>query len=190
MFKVLDEACSPTRGTKYSACVDLYASEDVIIGAGETKIVGLGVAIEDIDGFAKNHLRSDYGLLGLETEAQAFIDNFKRTHYLQLNPRSSLRSKGLISNTGIVDLDYKDEIKIIIHNPVKKISMDMDKYITVGEYFEIMGTCSMQKQKKNVMVGLEAQTRMTFMTLKKMSKMGEIHNENLLCRWDNWFICK
>ena len=44
MFKVLTEGCKPTRGTKYSACVDLYSSEDVAIGIGETKVVGLGVA--------------------------------------------------------------------------------------------------------------------------------------------------
>ena len=45
MFKVLDEVCEPKRATKYSACVDLFAREDVIIGAGEAKIVPLGVYI-------------------------------------------------------------------------------------------------------------------------------------------------
>ena len=38
MFEILDEACTPKRGTKYSAYVDLFAREDVIIVAGETKI--------------------------------------------------------------------------------------------------------------------------------------------------------
>ncbi len=42
MFKVLDPICEPKRATKYSACVDLFAREDVVIGAGETKIVPLG----------------------------------------------------------------------------------------------------------------------------------------------------
>ena len=46
MFKVLTKGCEPTRGSKYSACVDLYASEEVVIGAGETKLVGLGVVID------------------------------------------------------------------------------------------------------------------------------------------------
>ena len=27
MFKALTEGCNPTRGTKYSACVDLYSNE-------------------------------------------------------------------------------------------------------------------------------------------------------------------
>ena len=34
MFKILDEVCTPKRGTKYSAYVDLFAREDVTIGAG------------------------------------------------------------------------------------------------------------------------------------------------------------
>ena len=46
MFKVLDTVCKPTRATKYSAMVDLYARENVVIGAGDTKIVPLGVKID------------------------------------------------------------------------------------------------------------------------------------------------
>ena len=46
MFKVLDGATAPTRATKYSAMVDLYANADVVIGAGETKIIPLGVKID------------------------------------------------------------------------------------------------------------------------------------------------
>ena len=46
MFKILDGACAPKRGTKYSAYVDLFAREDITIGAGETKIVKLGVKID------------------------------------------------------------------------------------------------------------------------------------------------
>lgn len=29
MFKILDEACTPKRGTKYSAYVDLFAREEI-----------------------------------------------------------------------------------------------------------------------------------------------------------------
>jgi len=106
MFKVLADGCSPTRGSKFSACVDLYASEDCVIGAGETKLIGLGVCV-DLENFSDNPI-------------------FLNSHYLQLNPRSSLRAKGLVSHTGIIDLDYKDEIKIIIHNPVGKFIFSGD----------------------------------------------------------------
>ena len=113
MFKVLVEGCEPTLGSKYSACVDLYASETVVIGAGETKLIGLGVCIdeqklidaciEDNDGYAR----------GYSTE------HFKNSHYLQLMLRSSLGKDGLMmaNGVGIIDLDYKDEIKMLICNP-------------------------------------------------------------------------
>lgn len=41
---------------------------------------------------------------------------FLEKHYLQLEPRSSFRAYGLIAGTGIIDIDYKDEIKIVYNN--------------------------------------------------------------------------
>jgi dUTPase len=108
MFRVLDEVCTPTKGSKYSACIDLYAREDVIIGAGETVKVPLGVCIDE-DLFQKSILR-DYG------QGIKYLDEYMSSHYLQLEPRSSLRAKGIQAGTGIIDLDYKDEIMIILHN--------------------------------------------------------------------------
>lgn len=106
MFKVLVEGCEPKRATKYSAYVDLYAREDVTIGAGETKIVPLGVKI-DLEKIAKNNY---------------FLDKFCKEHYLEIAIRSSLAVKGLIiaNGSGKVDLDYPDEIGIILHNPITK----------------------------------------------------------------------
>ena len=93
MFKILDEVCTPKRGTKYSAAIDLYAREDVVIGVGETVKVPLGVCLEydKFPIYLKNNL-----------------DKF----YLQLEPRSSLRAKGLISGTGIIDIDFVPNCKI------------------------------------------------------------------------------
>ena len=108
MFKVLDTICQPTRATKYSAMVDLYAREDVVIGAGETKIVPLGVKI-DLDAI-KNTCLEDWEHFGY----------FMSSHYLELHPRSSLRAKGFIIGVGICDLDYPDEIGLIVHNPIKE----------------------------------------------------------------------
>jgi len=50
MLKTINNGKLPTRGSEYSAFVDLYANEDVIIGAGGTVMIGLGVCI-DFDGF-------------------------------------------------------------------------------------------------------------------------------------------
>jgi dUTPase len=111
MFKVLDEACEPKRGTKYSAYVDLFAREDVVIGAGETKVVKLGVKL-DLEQLYKNILR-DYG------QVVGYVDEFMNSHYLEVALRSSLAVKGLIiaNGIGIIDLDYPDEIGLIVHNP-------------------------------------------------------------------------
>lgn len=121
MFKVLDPICQPTRATKYSAMVDLYASDDVVIGAGETKIVPLGVKISE-DGLQKSLVNS----------GREFMDDyFKKSHYLELHPRSSLRAKGLIIGVGIVDLDYDLEIGLIVHNPI--ISSNTSTFSVIAE---------------------------------------------------------
>lgn len=115
MLKVLDEICKPTKGSKYSAAIDLYARDYIIIGAGETVKVPLGVCIDE---------KLMYNLTNSYLQREPIIDDFDRfkdSHYLQLEPRSSLRAKGLIAGTGIIDLDYKDEIMIILHNPVYKV---------------------------------------------------------------------
>lgn len=122
MLKALYEHTKPTRGSKYSVGVDLYAREDVVIGVGETKMIPLGVCI-DLDGwleynddrFQKGIYGSTLGFIDSEFDEEAF-EEFKGSHYLQLEPRSSLRAKGLIAGTGIIDLDYKDEICIVFHN--------------------------------------------------------------------------
>ncbi len=109
MIKVLDEICKPTKGSKYSAAIDLYAREDIIIGAGETIKVPLGVCIDE-ENMYKN-ICGDYPyIIGSETEIDQemqiqFIE-FKRSHYLQLEPRSSLRAKGIISCSGVIDIDF------------------------------------------------------------------------------------
>ena len=112
MFKVLTECCEPKRATKFSAAIDLFASEDVVVGAGETAKVRLGVCI-DIDFYEIFTEWNNYTYQMQEDKKEEFL----QSHYLQLEPRSSLRAKGLIAGTGIIDLDYKDEIMIILHNP-------------------------------------------------------------------------
>jgi dUTPase len=128
MFKVLDEACEPKRATEYSACVDLFAREDVVIGEGETKIIPLGVKID----FEKLKIISDRDLENLagmpldaidngDGDADAvYFDVFMSSHYLALFIRLSLAVKGLIipNGQGVIDLDYPDEIGLIVHNPL------------------------------------------------------------------------
>ena len=126
MFKILDEVCTPTMGSKYSAAIDLYAREDVVIGAGETKIIPLGVCI-DFDNL-EDLVMSETNIYFKNTrgEIEAIKCQFLEAHYLQLEPRSSLRAKGLQAGTGIIDMDYQDEIKIILSNPIQYIDLTKD----------------------------------------------------------------
>ena len=131
MLKILDEVCKPTKGSKYSAAIDLYAREDVVIGAGETVKVPLGVFIDE-----------NYFLMMIENKIDGLTreqqkEQFMKSHYFQLEPRSSLRAKGLIAGTGIIDLDYKDEIMIILHNPFNLVGfiVDIDEGIHLPNKF-------------------------------------------------------
>lgn len=119
MFKVLDGAAAPTRATKYSAMVDLYANADVVIGAGETAIIPLGVII-DLDKLSENYFKKNKQVSKvLESRYSVKFRKFMSTHFLELHPRSSLRAKGLIIGVGVIDLDYPDEIGLIVNNPIK-----------------------------------------------------------------------
>ena len=114
MFKVLKDYCHPVRGTKYSAYVDLFSAEDYIIGAGETEVIKLGVKI-DFDKLYKS-----WYFYTEQNNISGSWDMYLRSHYLEVALRSSLGVKGLIiaNGTGKVDLDYPDEIGLIVHNPI------------------------------------------------------------------------
>ena len=142
MFKVLDTVCQPTRATKYSAMVDLYAREDVVIGAGETKIVPLGVKI-------------DKGSIKDSLEDWEHIGGFMESHFIELHPRSSLRAKGLIIGVGVIDLDYPDEIGLIVHNPIAndiKHNSNGDYTINKGDK---VAQCTLMEHKGYLM-GIES----------------------------------
>lgn len=148
MFKILDEACIPQRATKYSAMVDLFAREDVIIGAGETKIVPLGVKV-DLD-------LIDRELLGINACKNDIVcmqiwERFLRSHYIEVAIRSSLGAKGLImpNGIGIIDLDYPGEIGLIVHNPMTKGSVLKELYQTFHEFFRSKKDISLQEKDQH-----------------------------------------
>lgn len=119
MFKILDEMCMPTKGSEFSACVDLYARKDVVIGAGETVLVPLGVKIdlEKLTDGIDNIYPYNEGML-----PRYKLDHFMKTHQLNLHIRSSMSAKhGLIiaNGTGIIDMDYENEIMLCVHKPLR-----------------------------------------------------------------------
>ena len=109
MFKIIDEKCTPKRGSKYSACVDLRSREDVVIDIGSTVLIPLGVKL-DMEELYLNWYRDT-------DQNRPSWSNFKLSHYFQLMLRSSL-SKHLVitGGVGIIDCDYEGEIMIRVHN--------------------------------------------------------------------------
>ena len=90
--KLCDNAIVPTYGSQYSAGADLYAAIDapVSIDAGQTYLVKTGIAMEIPTGY-----------VGL------------------VFARSGLASKrGLApaNKVGVIDSDYRGEIKVALHN--------------------------------------------------------------------------
>lgn len=90
--KLRDNAVIPTYGSEFAAGADLYAAIDgaVTIGAGETKLIPTGIALEIPAGFA--------GLI---------------------YARSGLACKRNLApanKVGVVDSDYRGEVMVALHN--------------------------------------------------------------------------
>lgn len=97
--KLTPEAVVPTLGSKFAAGADLYSAEkgDVVIAPGETKFIGTGIAVEIPDGY-----------VGL------------------VYARSGLACKrGLApaNKVGVIDSDYRGEIKVALLNHGKEPQM-------------------------------------------------------------------
>ena len=183
MFKVLDEVCEPKRGTKYSAYVDLFSAEDIIIGAGETKIIKLGVKLdlEKLQYYIHDNI--DFSLVQIEKWQE-----FLKSHYLEVALRSSLGVKGLIiaNGIGIIDLDYTDEIGLIVHNPIKDIAFNVPN----GNSFKIskgdkVAQCTL-KEHKGWLMGYESDN-------VRVGGFGstdkEVHISNMLDDLPDYFKC-
>lgn len=89
VLKVKYAGLEPVRGSEFAAAYDLYARETVEILPGEVKAVGTETFIE------------------MEEDCEGL-----------LNIRSGLGSKGIMlaNGTGIIDADYRGEIKLLLYN--------------------------------------------------------------------------
>lgn len=100
-FKLLHpDANAPSRGTPESAGFDLHSYENVVIAAGKQALVATGVSVVIPEG-----------------------------HWGNLRMRSGAAvKKGLMINAGVIDSDYRGEIKMVLFNPT-----DVDVTIEKGE---------------------------------------------------------
>ncbi|MEM1634296.1 MAG: dUTP diphosphatase, partial [Nanopusillaceae archaeon] len=85
--KLVKEAKLPERKREGDAGLDLYCIEDVIIKPKEIKLVSTGIAIEIPKGY--------FGLI---------------------KDRSGLATKGLHVLAGVIDENYRGEVKVVLVN--------------------------------------------------------------------------
>lgn len=119
MFKTINGGKLPERATIHSAGFDVFANKSYVIDAGETVLIDLGIALID------EPLGSIFG----ET-----ILNFNEIFYFELHPRSSLRLKGVGGGVGIIDIDYRDEIKMIVTNPLDYTRLVINRGDKIGQF--------------------------------------------------------
>ena len=86
-----DSAKPPTKGHMYDAGWDLYAFETVSIPAGATVLVSTGIAMSIPKGYS--------GLIW---------------------DRSSMGVKGIHRHAGVIDCNYRGEVKVCLHNTTKE----------------------------------------------------------------------
>ena len=114
MFKTVNGGKLPERATNYSAGFDVFANENVTVYPGDVHLIGLGIKVNPNMEFLCNRI---YGEITTMNERE-IMSQF----YLSLHLRSSMRLKGLSSNgTGIIDFDYRDEIKIVVSNATNQL---------------------------------------------------------------------
>lgn len=167
MFKKLTEdARLPKRATKYSAGFDVFANEDVVIGAGETKLIGLGIALDvEFNTYGEPMIRNRCAMP--EFDGIEMLTD----HYFAIHIRSSLRVKGLTSlGTGVVDMDYRDEIKMVIHNPVCGLYTKQQGHI---------GVIGCYTYSSDIY-----EDRIKHFEIKKGDKIGQL----ILCRHEGWLL--
>lgn len=131
MLKTINGGKLPTKGTRHSAAVDLYANANVTIYPGESVLVPLGVCI-DLQSFKQNTMFYCEAFTEEPEFHPKLLDDFLESHYLQLMLRSSISKHLIIGNgVGIIDLDFTQEIQIRLHNPIRERS-ELDRPYTIS----------------------------------------------------------
>lgn len=80
----------PSKSSKESAGYDLYSTEDVKIESYTRKLISTGIRIK-----------------------------FDKEYYARIAPRSGLSCKGIDIGAGVIDSDYRGEIKVLLINNSK-----------------------------------------------------------------------
>ena len=103
-------ATAPTTGTKHSAGIDLACDEPFILQPNERRLIGTGIAMAIPEGM-----------------------------WGEIKPRSSLATQyGIDIMAGVIDSDYRGEIKVLMHNtgnrPLRCLTGDRIAQMVVQEH--------------------------------------------------------
>lgn len=91
--------------TMYSVGADIPAQDTYVIRPGEVQLISTGLFIRDVK----------YKTAAVEMPVYE-NSNYNYLPELQIRPRSSLSKKGILASFGTIDSDYRDEIKVCLHN--------------------------------------------------------------------------
>lgn len=90
-------ALVPTYGSEYAAGLDLYADSEHVVQPNSRVCVSTGIAVEWVKNNENDERPEDF--------------------YLRIAPRSGLSFKyGIDVLAGVIDVDYRGEIKVILLN--------------------------------------------------------------------------
>ncbi|XP_065671713.1 deoxyuridine 5'-triphosphate nucleotidohydrolase-like [Hydra vulgaris] len=120
MLKIRDTQEWSFYETKESACFDLRSTKDYILQPHQRILVSTGVYIDELDSDLAGHVYSKSGMA------------FKY-------------GVAVLNSPGIIDTDYKDEIKVLLMNHSKE-----DYIINRGDAVAQMGFVKTFKAVKNV----------------------------------------
>lgn len=92
-IKIDKDAICPKKNTEYDAGYDLFCINDFEIESHSTQCISIGIKID---------FKQIYG------------------YVFKIESRSSLAKEGITVEGGIIDISYKGEIKVILHNNQNK----------------------------------------------------------------------
>lgn len=113
MFTAKQQGLIPTKQTKFSAGYDIRAAEEVIALPHEVVAVPTGVWIDQTS-----------------EEWRALAEHF----FIDVRIRSSLALQGwfLANGAGVIDMDYPDEIKVLLYNTSTEVRK-LNKFTRIGQ---------------------------------------------------------
>ncbi len=155
---------------------------------GETVMVGLGIALDlNIghlqgcgpcgsnetyqDRFAGHYCDN----CGTQLDTEEYSEYFRGRYYLELHPRSSLRAKGIGGGVGIIDIDYPDEIKMVLSNHIKMDTVDVAiRLFQIGYSALVLETPSEIVDKEMRAFALEYEDALGNVSIKRGDKIGQL----------------